>query len=289
MRSTATSPLAPSQAAELREASFDLAGRNLFDGPWGAALAPSATGTFAFVKEKTTGVSPGFAVIDADGVEWSVKQGPEAKAEVVASRILSAMGYHQPPVYYLPSWTITGGPRPGLQSEGRFRPKHTVLDDRGEWSWRENPFVGTRPFNGLRVLMLILNESDLKDSNNTLYRVRDPGAGARRWYVLRDIGAALGETGRFYPGRNDVALFEREPFITGIKNGWVQFNYRGRHQELADHLSPADVRWMCDRLGRLSVDQWHDIFRAGGYDPATAERFISRIRAKIAEGLALTP
>ena len=112
---------------------------------------------------------------------------------------------------------------------------------------------------------------------------------AHRWYVVRDIGAALGETGRLDPQRNDPALFERIRFIKGVKNGAVDFNYHGRHQELADHITPEDVRWMCDLLAQLRIEQWRDAFRAGGYDAATSERFIARIREKIAEGQALTP
>jgi hypothetical protein len=290
MRSTIPDPPTPGQSAELWEEPTDLAERNLFDGPWGKELAPSPTATYAFVSAKTVGVSPGFAVTDEHGIEWSVKQGPEAKIEVVMSRVLSAVGYHQPPVYYLPRWTISGGPSSRVQPEARFRPKHTVLKDEGEWSWQENPFSGTRPYNGLRVLMMILNESDLKNSNNSLYEVKEPGdAGkaAHRWYVVRDIGTALGETGRLDPKRGDPALFERTRFINRVKNGAVDFNYHGRHQELADHIAPADVRWMCDLLAQLSIEQWRDAFRAGGYDAATSERFIARIREKIAEGQAL--
>ena len=113
------------------------------------------------------------------------------------------------------------------------------------------------------------------------------GDAAHRWYVVRDIGTALGETGRLDPQRNDPALFERTRFINRVKNGAVDFNYHGRHQELADHIAPEDVRWMCDLLARLRIEQWRDAFRAGGYDAATAERFIARIKAKIAEGQAL--
>lgn len=292
MRSTLLGPPTPAQLAELWEEPTDLAERNLFDGPWGKDLAPNPTATYAFVSEKTVGVSPGFAVTDEHGVEWSIKQGPEAKVEVVASRVLSAVGYHQPPVYYLPQWSLSGGPSPRVQPEARFRPKHTVLKDVGEWSWHQNPFIGTRPYDGLRVLMMILNESDLKNSNNTLYEVDEPGDTqnvAHRRYVVRDIGAALGETGRLGPRRNDLALFERIGFIKSVKNGAVDFNYHGRHQELADHIAPEDVRWMCDLLAQLRIEQWRDAFRGGGYDAATSERFIARIREKIAEGQALTP
>jgi hypothetical protein len=46
---------------------------------------------------------------------------------------------------------------------------------------------------------------------------------------------------------------------------------------------------MCDLLARVSMEQWRDAFRAGGYEIATSDRFIARIKAKIAEGQALTP
>jgi hypothetical protein len=292
MRSTLSAPPTPSQSAELWEAPTDLADRNLFDGPWGKDLAPNPTATYSFVSAKSVGVSPGYSVTDENGMEWSVKQGLEAKVEVAMSRIISAVGYHQPPVYYLPRWTLAEGLSKKVEPEARFRPKHSVLKDEGPWSWQENPFIGTRPYNGLRVLMLILNESDLKNSNNTLYTVKKPGDdpnAARRCYVVRDIGTALGETGRLDPKRNDPDLFERNRFIKGVKNGEVEFEYRGRHQELADHIAPADVRWMCDLLAQLRIEQWQDAFRAAGYDAGTSGRFIARIRAKIAEGQALAP
>ena len=54
-----------------------------------------------------------------------------------------------------------------------------------------------------------------------------------------------------------------------------------------DDITPADVRWICGRLQRLRDAQWQDAFRAGGYPPVDAERFIRRLKQKIAEGLAL--
>jgi hypothetical protein len=291
VHSTLSGAPSPSQMAELWEEPKDLAGSDLFYGRWGKDLAPNPKATYTFVSAKTVGVSPGFSVTDEAGTEWSVKQGLEVKVEVVTSRILSAIGYHQPPVYFVPQWMLHRGPFSIQQPEGRFRPKHTVLKDVGDWSWQVNPFIGTRPYNGLRVLMLLLNQSDLKNSNNTLYDVRESSeveTAAHQWYVVRDIGTGLGETGRLDPRRNDPALFERITFINSVKNGDVQFNYHGRHQELADHISPQDVRWMCDLLAQLRLEQWHDAFRSAGYDTVNADRFIARIRAKIAEGQALS-
>ena len=138
--------------------------------------------------------------------------------------------------------------------------------------------------------MMLLNQSDLKNSNNTLYDVRkSDGAdtAAQRWYVARDIGTGLGETGRLNPKRGDPDLFERIKFMKGVDDGDVHFNYHGRHQELADHISPEDVRWMCNMLAQLRGEQWRDAFRAAGYDTVTANRYITRIKAKIVEGQAL--
>src|SRR5919201_4203957 len=100
VHSTATAPLTDSVIAQLWVAPDDLQKRNLFDGPWGRELAPNPDATYTYLSTHN-GFSPGFDVRGPDDSEWSVKLGDEAQPEVVASRILSAIGYHQPPVYYL--------------------------------------------------------------------------------------------------------------------------------------------------------------------------------------------
>ena len=52
-------------------------------------------------------------------------------------------------------------------------------------------------------------------------------------------------------------------------------------------VTVADVVWICQRLGRLTDRQWRDAFRAGGFEPSVAGRYIARIKARVAEGLAL--
>jgi len=52
-------------------------------------------------------------------------------------------------------------------------------------------------------------------------------------------------------------------------------------------MTAADVRWICEKLQRLTDRQWQDAFRAGGYAPEIANRFIRRFEQKIEEGLAL--
>jgi hypothetical protein len=133
------------------------------------------------------------------------------------------------------------------------------------------------------VILMMFDSSDIKNENNALYEVKGGRGRVEQWYVVRDLGTALGETGRLAPKRGDPDIFEREPFITGVKDGVVQFNCHCWHQELLKQISLGDVAWASGLLGQLSDRQWSDAFRAGGYTPA-ADRFIGRLRQKVAEG-----
>jgi len=282
--------------AELWQEPGDPARRNLYDGPGGNELRPRET-TFTFVARDAGGWSPGFDVRDSDGLEWSVKLGPEAQSEVVASRILWAIGFHQPPTYYLEQWTLTGA-ESGPQPAARFRPSLSGQKVAGDWSWYENPFVGTRPFGGLVVANLILNSWDWKTSNNKVYELSEPRDGVRRWFVVRDLGASLGKT--TYPTllkwfrlrgfgqgtRNDLAGFEEQGFISGVDDqSQPEFDYRGIYRDVLGLVTLADVEWACGLLRRLSDEQWNEAFRAGGYNPEETRRYVAKIKAKIAQGL----
>jgi hypothetical protein len=270
----------------------DLENRDLFNGPWGAANAPDPKATYTFVRPKQGGVNPGVVVKDPSGRKWDVKQAAErwdeGPSEVVLSRVLWAVGYHQPPVYYLPSFSMSNESGARMEAGGRFRLDHPSLVERGEWSWRMNPFVGTMPYQGMLVMMLLFANGDLKNSNNTLYEVTRDGA-AEQWYVVRDLGASLGERGIFKPMRNDPGLFEQESFITGVANGFVQFDHPMKERMLVEgRITPAEVAWASNLLGRLTERQWRDAFRAGGYDNDVAGRFIRKIRQSITEGQRVT-
>jgi hypothetical protein len=117
--------------------------------------------------------------------------------------------------------------------------------------------------------------------------LREAVEGARTWYVSRDLGHTFGRTGVLSAPRGDIEVFEKTPFIKGVVNGRVVFDWRGRHDALLDDITTADVRWICGRLQQLTDRQWTDAFRAGGYPPEDATRFIRRLKQKIAEGLAL--
>lgn len=273
-----------------------VATRDLFGGEGGARSAPPVRGgRFAFVERKSNGTNPGYEVKDARGRRWSVKLGKEAQTEVVASRILWAIGYHQPATYYVAKWSMTGAVA-GPQEPARFRLESDGQKVASDWSWYENPFVGTQPFRGLIVTQLILNNWDLKTVNNKVY-VSDRGPGSEQ-YVVRDLGASLGGSRQFpllqwlnirqmQGTRNDLDAFESMNFIVGVDGDRVQFAYRGLDEPLIDSVRRDDVVWACRRLQQITDRQWRDAFRAGGYEPEQARRYIAKIKAKIQEGLAL--
>jgi hypothetical protein len=289
-------PGQPATLAELWQAPDQP--RDLFHGPGGKDLMPAAT-EFTFVAEDVTGFSPGFDVTDAKGMEWSVKTGPEAQTEVVTSRILWAIGFHQPPTYYIDKWSLKGA-QSGPQAPGRFRPDLPGREVVGDWPWHANPFVGMPEYGGLIVANLLLTNWDWKQSNNKIYQLDQPANGVSRWFLVRDVGASLGKF--TYPSilkffrlrgfgqgtRNDLPGFEQQGFIQSIDGDKVHFHYKGIYKDVISTVKPIHVRWACERLAALTDEQWNDAFRAGGYTPDQTARWVKRIKEKIAQGLELT-
>ena len=294
MRSTAVGGPTAAPLAELWTEPADLAQRDLLHGPGGVQGQPDPHDRFEFVSADTSGASKGFDVRDSKGREWSAKLGVEAQSEIAASRILWAAGYHQPPPYYLPGWTLVQNGTATEQPAARFRLKHHMTNA-GPWAWNANPFVGTQEFGGLVVLMVIINNWDLKTSNNVMYDV-EGADGRARWFVVKDLGAAFGKTGstgmffgRFRGSKNTVADYEREPFIKSVEGDKVTVHFHGAvYVPVLPHtIRVSDVKWICERLNRLSDQQWHEAFRAAGYSDDVSDRYVKRLKEKVAQGLAV--
>jgi hypothetical protein len=264
----------------------DLSKRDAFHGRGGAALVPRADYEYEVTGVDTTGFSGGYTVTEGDR-RWDVKIGREAQPEVVLSRVLWLIGYHQPVMHFLPTWRRKGDEgREQLSARFRLQSDH---DSEGEWAWRENPFTGSRELKGLVVVNLLMNNWDYKTSNNRIYSIPSGTRPPARWFVVQDLGASLGKSGWPIGNRNDVEGFESQRFITGLEDGMIQFDYRGRHREVLEDLTPADVLWACRLLDRITDRQWTDIFRAAAYPKDISERYRAHLASKIAEGLALSP
>src|SRR5215207_2747563 len=111
----------PVKLAELWQEPADLEGRDLLNGPGGPQQLPASGSRFEFVSVKTTGTQPGYDAKDEQGRLWGVKLGVESRTEVVVSRLVWALGYHQPIVYYVPAWTLVRDGRDEPQPAARFR------------------------------------------------------------------------------------------------------------------------------------------------------------------------
>ena len=285
--------------AELWQEPVDLLERDLAAGPGGAALAPRPDTKFEFVSFKTSGTNPGYTLRDASGRIWSVKLGIEAQSEVTTSRILWALGYHQPATYYLPEFEFDGpGPLAGKSQQARFRTDVDPWRPGEVWSWYENPFANTQPFRGLVVAQLILNAWDLKTPNNRIYNAIDTSMRPGRRFIVRDVGSSLGEARQFalfhrlgtrglQGSKNNLDHFERQGFITAVNGEDVAFDYRGVNTPLVDSLTVADVIWACELFARIPDGHWRAAFQAGNYSADHTERYIKKIKEKVAQGLAL--
>ena len=105
-RPDGVTPRAP--MLELWKNPDDLTQRNLQWGPGRPADAPATNAMYTVLKRDHTGYSRGYDVVGPDKRKWSIKVGKEAQSEIVLSRILWALGYHQPETYYVKGWQLAG-------------------------------------------------------------------------------------------------------------------------------------------------------------------------------------
>lgn len=279
--------------------------RDLFYGPGGIEHVPH--GPFTFVKEDLDGTNPKFVVRDEQGHKWKVKLGIEARPETVASRIVWAVGYFTNEDYFVPDLPVRGMPahlHRGQNLVGADGSVHNVRLKRedekklGDWQWRQDPFTGTRELNGLRVMMAVINNWDLKDENNAIYQ-----QDSHRVYMVSDLGASFGSAGRTWPrdkAKGNLNSYEHSKFIRRITASTVDFQVPARpkyvywvnpkeylmrvHLEwIGKNISRADARWMGQLLARLSPKQIRDAFRAAGYSPEQIDEFARVLESRVSE------
>jgi hypothetical protein len=261
-------------------------------GPGSAEGAPDPYARFTFVRRSTSGTSKKIIVKDDKDRQWTVKFGAEARPETAASRIVWAMGYHADEDYFVKRAHIEGWPE-GDAVNVRFERTHNGFKEMGLWSWKSNSFNGTRELDGLKVLMVLLNNWDLKDDNNKVVR-HEEGAADERIYYVSDLGASFGSTGSLVrkllvfsdaPAgtKGDPSGYAHQSFIDGVSNGEVRFHYKGKDPSSLKGITVANARWMGSMLGRLSDKQLGDAFRAGGFDDSDVATYVRAMQGRIGE------
>jgi len=273
----------------LWQAPADITSRDLFLGPGGDAMKPDVS-RITFVKEEPGGYSVKYRVRDAAGRTWVVKVGNEARPETTAGRLLWAVGYVTEVTYVVPCVHIPGAPKPRKEvprcerdgfADVRFEARPDDVERLAEWSWKSNPFTGTKELNGLVVMMALLNNWDLKDSNNKILLVNEGGRPELR-YVISDLGATLGKTGNFIThSRNEPEKFVKTKFVERVEGQRVRFAFNGKQGDLLDNISVQDARWIGNLLAQLSDQQLHDAFRAGNFKPDEIQILTQALRERI--------
>ena len=293
--------------AVLWRASTDIRSRTLIYGIGGREHVPR--GPFTFIKEDRGGSSPKYNVRDRSGVKWKVKLGIEAKPETAASRVVWAAGYFTNEDYYLPEIHVKGVPaklhrgREWVEADGTMHGARLKREEKGAekidtWKWKRNPFTGTRELNGLRTLMSVINNWDVKDENNAVYQ-----EDGERVYMVSDLGATFATPGYGWPhsaAKGNLDQYGKARFLCGVHTAIVdfcspgraalfhlatppEFIFRWKLRWVGRGIPRADARWMGEILGRLSPAQIRDAFRAAGYGTDEVEGFAAVLERRIGE------
>jgi hypothetical protein len=284
---------------------LDIASRDLYYGPGGEEHQPKLP--LHFVKEDLEGSSPKFTVIDDNGKKWKVKLGQEARPETAATRLAWAAGYFTTEDYLIKDMKVIGLPlhlHRGQKFVGKdgiiplARLKREEGKKVGIWDWRDPYLANTRELNGLKVIMALINNWDLKNINNAVYEKKN----GERYFEVSDLGASFGTPGRDYPAskaKDNLDEYKKSKLIKSETENTVDFTTPGRPrfvyiidpneytmrikmESLGHNIPKEDVWWIGQLMGALSPKQIRDAFRAAGYSDSEVEQFAQVLEKRIA-------
>ena len=279
---------------------------DLRDGPGGPTGAPAPP--FRFVEEHLTGTQPCVSVRDAQGRRWRVKWGAEVRSENFAVRLAWACGYFAEITYFLPAGRIEEAPplqraRDCIGENCGFVDARFELDDPAvrklfeehSWAWNDNPFLGTRELQGLKILVMLLSDWDTKDrrdvargSNTAIFEHRIGRRRREARYLISDWGGSMGRWGSNIVTRGnwdpDGFAAQTPDFIVAVDEGAVRFGYAGqRTADVAAGISVEDVRWFYEYVGQLTDAQLRSGLAASGASESDIETFTQALRDRIGQ------
>lgn len=258
-------------------------GRDLYGGPGGEAMKPDLR-RVKFLQDEKGGNNLKYRIEDASGRVWVAKIADESRSEVAATRLLYGIGYWTEIDYLVPELTIPGKKKyKNVRLEAR--PADVTRD--GRWSWKDNSFGNKPEFRGLKLMMALINNWDLKDENTAVLV-----SGGRRHFVVSDLGSSFGKLtptsapilNRFGRSVSNPAHYANSNFVKGVdEQGELELAYRGKQAGLMDGLKVSDAQWLASLLGQLSDKQISDAFRAANYAPGEVKAMTAEVKQRIAE------
>jgi hypothetical protein len=256
----------------------DIESRNLLLGKGGEEMKPDLS-SVTFIEEKKGGYSTKYRVRDGAGNEWIAKLGKEAQTDTAANRLLWAAGYETEIAYLVPNLTIIGkGTFDNVRLEARPKDVKRI----GIWKWNDNPFKGTPELQGLKIMMALINNWDMKDDNNQILATKGETTGGELRYIISDLGGSFGKTGGIISrSRNKPSDYENASFVKSVKGGRVDIHFGGKNKELFRDVTVNDAKWIGSWLGRLSDEQIKDAFRAANYTSEEVEQLARAVRERI--------
>ncbi len=266
----------------------------------GAELEPKPP--FSFVKEDMSGSNPKISVRDANGRTWVIKFGAEASPDTFATRIVWAVGYWVEPNYFVMDGVISGvhhltRARREVDEQGHFHNGRFQLRSAKpeylaniNWNWDNNPFVGTKELNGLKIMMMLVSNWDDKDFRDAVSRGANTAIyrdGERYIYFIDDWGASMGRWGKILTrSKWNCTEYDRQSkeLIKGVENGAIDWGYAGQHTHLmTDGIRVSDVKWLMQYLGRVTDRQLYTGLISSGASEEDAGFCAEGLRTRIQE------
>ena len=239
----------------------DVAARDLRHGPGGTDFTPAPP--FTFIEEHASGSQPCVSVRDGRGRRWRVKWGDEVRSETFTVRFVWAVGYFAEITHFVAEGTIAEAKdlqraRACIDDQCRFVDARFEIDDpevkklfeEHGWAWNDNPFLGTRELQGLKILVMLLSNWDSKDrrdvargSNTAIFEYRLPGGVREARYLITDWGGSMGRW-----GSNIVTRGRWDP--AGLRGADAGVRALGRRRHRALRLRRTADRRRRDRHHR---------------------------------------
>ncbi len=258
-----------------------------------AVLAKEDTGApappFQFQREELGGTSPKVVVRDSKGVTWFVKFGTEAKPEAFAARIARAAGYFAPITYYVADGAIQGVPGKLKRADraieagtGHFRDarfaREMRLVDGASWSLDESSLRHTKELSGLKLIVLLTSNWDIKPPNFAVVE-----AGGNRMYAITDWGQSLGapdmkthwNCGQFRDGN--------KWFTHGVEDGYLYMQFGGKASDvITNGIRVEHAQWLLRQLKGLTTERVRQMLTDSGATPDEVACFSSAFAQRLA-------